>query len=64
MSASILNQNISPTPKEKKSGPLKDSDTFFFREENGEILYMDRRDAIRVLEVIRNSKNQTYNDAA
>ncbi|WP_243398055.1 hypothetical protein [Leptospira kmetyi] len=51
--------------KKRKLIPLEDSDTFFFIDKDGELLYMDRRDAIRYMDSIRSQKNQTnFNDAA
>ncbi|RHX84730.1 hypothetical protein DLM75_22205 [Leptospira stimsonii] len=64
MRISKFNIKEAPAQLEKTLKPLNDSDTFFFREEDGEILYMDRRDAIKFLEAKRKSKNHTFNDAA
>nr|EMN19733.1 hypothetical protein LEP1GSC063_0023 [Leptospira santarosai serovar Arenal str. MAVJ 401] len=37
----------------KKQEPLKESDTFFVRDKDGELMYMNRYDAIRILDRLR-----------
>ncbi|WP_032928553.1 hypothetical protein [Leptospira santarosai] len=48
------NQNVmEPVVYKKEQEPLKESDTFFVRDKDGELMYMNRYDAIRILDRLR-----------
>ncbi|MDO6383339.1 hypothetical protein [Leptospira santarosai] len=53
------NQNvIEPVVYKKEQEPLKESDTFFVRDKDGELMYMNRYDAIRILDRLRTIQYQ------
>ncbi|EKO77995.1 hypothetical protein LEP1GSC068_3201 [Leptospira sp. Fiocruz LV3954] len=44
---------MEPILYKKEQEPLKESDTFFVRDKEGELMYMNRYDAIRILDRLR-----------
>lgn len=53
------NQNVmEPVVYKKEQESLKESDTFFVRDKDGELMYMNRYDAIRILDRLRTIQYQ------
>ncbi|MDI7165363.1 hypothetical protein [Leptospira santarosai] len=53
------NRNVmEPILYKKEQEALKESDTFFVRDKEGELMYMNRYDAIRILDRLRTIQYQ------